>query len=99
MLEKLRALKEEYIISLRPDLDLLEALTSELSFGFEDDSTFEKLRALAHRQAGSAGSFGLTELGNSARQTDEVLFEGMRETTALLPTLNLWRSHLETALR
>ena len=99
MLEKIKALKEKYVLSLRPDLDILDALASELNFGLEEDRTFAELHALAHRHAGSAGSFGLHDLGNCARDVDQLLQTDTQDPTKVLPLIHDWQAQLASITR
>lgn len=99
MLEKIQALKEDYISSLREDFDTFDALASELEFGIEEARTFEELRALVHRLAGSAGSFGFVELGTYARAIDQLLIESPQPSSDLSSLLSSLRTNFQAALR
>lgn len=94
MHDKVQALKGDYVASLQPDLELLEALESELAFGLEEERTFEELRAMAHRLAGSAGSFGFGSMGDVARAIDQALVKGERDAKRLVPLVHQWRDSL-----
>ncbi len=97
--DKISALRSEYVGSVLPDAETLEALYSEVAFGLEDDRTFAELRAMAHRHAGSAASFGLKDLSATARVVDQFLTNGERRKDVLMPPLEAWRHALMTSLR
>ncbi|OYU77268.1 MAG: hypothetical protein CFE32_06520 [Alphaproteobacteria bacterium PA3] len=99
MLEKIQALKEDYIASLREDFEMFEALASEIEFGLEEPRTFSELRELAHRIAGSAGSFGLDALGSNAKSVDQILTESQAVSAQLSAQLVDLRANFVTAVR
>lgn len=99
MFEKIQALKEDYIASLREDFETFEALASEIEFGLEEPRTFNELRELAHRVAGSAGSFGFDALGSNAKAVDQILTESQAVSAQLSARLVDLRANFDTALR
>jgi len=99
VLEKIKALKEDYIASLREDFETFEALASEIEFGLEEPRTFDELRELAHRVAGSAGSFGFDALGSTAKSVDQILTKGQTASADLSARLVSLRASFGTALR
>jgi hypothetical protein len=72
------------------DLIQAQALQAELTFNLEEPRTFQELKELTHRQAGTAATFGFEDLGDAARAVDRCLSEGCEEAEKLLPLVNIW---------
>lgn len=97
--DKIKLLKAEYVESLKADREALNSLLAELNFQLFEDRTFQELQALAHRHAGSAGSFGFEDLGLASRKIDQALLNGLRDPAQLAIQVSDWAKHLEAALR
>jgi chemotaxis protein histidine kinase CheA len=70
--EELRA---EYRASMPAKLDRIEALWELILKGMHDDTRLAQLKKELHTISGSAGTFGLPEVGNAARAAEECLGE------------------------
>jgi len=69
------ALRVEYRQSMPAKLDRIEALWELILKGMQDDTRLAQLKKELHTIAGSAGTFGLPEVGNAARAAEECLGE------------------------
>jgi HPt (histidine-containing phosphotransfer) domain-containing protein len=69
------ALRIEYRKSLPAKLDRIEALWDLILKGMQDDTRLEQLKKELHTIAGSAGTFGLPQVGLAARTAEDCLGE------------------------
>ena len=93
----LSAIRASYMFSLKDDLGTLEALQSEVDFGFAEPRTFEELRRLAHVHAGNAATFGFSALGEAARAMDVHLSDAENAPDLLPSLVAAWRAQLQIA--
>jgi len=68
-------LRTEYRKSMPAKLDRIEALWELILKGMHDDTRLAQLKKELHTISGSAGTFGLPEVGNAARAAEECLGE------------------------
>jgi chemotaxis protein histidine kinase CheA len=71
------ALRIEYRQSMPAKLDRIEALWDLILKGMQDDTRLAQLKKELHTIAGSAGTFGLPEIGTVARAAEECLGEAI----------------------
>lgn len=81
--DPLTALTLRYRASLPEKSQALAAAWLELEQE-PSDQTYEKLRLLTHRLAGSAGSYGFEQIGAAAIQLERVIVA--REVTGVIET-------------
>jgi HPt (histidine-containing phosphotransfer) domain-containing protein len=72
-----RAVLERFKVRLRENRERLGKLESAIAP--DADDVLAEIRPIAHRLAGSAGTFGFAHLGASAMRLDRLLSEGCRE--------------------
>ncbi|MDH5325340.1 MAG: EAL domain-containing protein [Gammaproteobacteria bacterium] len=70
---KLDRIREDYLRELPEKIAGVEQLWSELVHCAWDDGEFSQFHIKVHSLAGSAGTFGLEELSNAARQLSDLL--------------------------
>lgn len=71
--EKYQDLRASYLSKLPKQLDMIDNGWSMLNNINWDHAKLENIQRAVHSIAGTAGSFGLTELSNNAFQLDEIL--------------------------
>lgn len=69
--EKLAEMRSRYLARIRGDRVRLEVLCDELENG-EGFDMAEEIERLAHRLAGSSGTFGLPEIGQHAEMVERM---------------------------
>ena len=69
------ALRTDYRKSMPAKLDRIEALWELILKGMQDDTRLAQLKKELHTIAGSAGTFGLPQVGSAARAAEECLGE------------------------
>jgi len=69
------ALRAEYRKSMAEKLDRIEALWELILKGMHDDTRLAQLKRELHTIAGSAGTFGLPQVGDAARAAEDCLGE------------------------
>lgn len=70
---RLDALQQRYCSSLAEKLGAIECAWSAVRIDCNDIANQEALLSLAHRLAGSAGSYGFFEIGKAAAEVDALL--------------------------
>jgi HPt (histidine-containing phosphotransfer) domain-containing protein len=85
--ELLRQHRAVYLASLPARLAQLDALAHQLADPQQTAATLPALERCAHALAGSAGTFGLHALGDTARALELVTVEAM-EGTAIAPQVS-----------
>jgi HPt (histidine-containing phosphotransfer) domain-containing protein len=73
-------LRGEYRKSMPAKLDRIEALWELILKGMSDDTRLVQLKKELHTIAGSAGTFGLPQVGNAARAAEDCLGEAADAT-------------------
>ena len=76
--KKISKLKDDYIASLPDKLENLNKFWQEIVNESSDSSHLESLRVSSHKLAGSAGSYGLKEISNTARTFEKKCAEFMK---------------------
>ncbi|MBE0487340.1 Hpt domain-containing protein, partial [Marinobacter sp.] len=69
--ERLRLLRERFFERARGDIETLSGFARLIDQHQLPKSELEKCYQLLHRMAGSAGTFGLPELGQAARAIEK----------------------------
>lgn len=100
-LDALKRHRTAYLLTLPGRLSELDALARRLEDPAQLPATLAALERCAHALAGSAGTFGLTELGASARALELEVEDGSDEaasTSAVLRRVQDLRQELLEAL-
>jgi HPt (histidine-containing phosphotransfer) domain-containing protein len=71
--QKLAALQHDYICNLPDKLGTITQHHSLLKSGSDKAQALDELHKLAHKLAGTAGTFGCPEISTAARNYDEFL--------------------------
>lgn len=69
-LDKLKALQDSYGRELPQRIDALQVVCQQLQHALEQPRMLQELHRLVHSLAGSAGTFGYTELSDQARRIE-----------------------------
>ncbi len=78
--QKISQLKREYVASLPKKLAILDENWQKIIDGSFEMTHLELLRTHSHKLAGSAGSYGLDKISNTARSLEELCLEILRST-------------------
>ena len=78
--QKISELKEAYINALPDKLADLNRSWLAVINESSDPAHLESLRVNSHKLAGSAGSYGLKEISNSAREFEKVCNEALKSS-------------------
>lgn len=70
--DKVAKLKEDYLISLKERLIVLDDCWQLFNSGSYDENTLTTFRTGCHKLAGSAGSFGFDEISRVARSLEKI---------------------------
>ena len=69
--EQLVRIRRQYLDSLPEKISALEKALSGLSDSMRPERELEELNRIAHQLAASAGSHGLTDISDAARELDD----------------------------
>ena len=87
---RLQALKDAYLTRLPDELQQLEILVSQVANNLQPIEALTQLNQRLHKLAGSAGSFGLHELGKLAKQLELQTQQWLNNPGLILGQLKLF---------